>query len=62
METNEMTESTKTLRPFNLMMAMASFGAGTAMLAVADNALGYGLAAWNLAGSVVIVWQGRLWQ
>lgn len=62
MSTHEMTEATKTLKPFNLMMAMASFGACTAMLAVADSALGYGLAVWNLAGSVVIVWQGRLWQ
>ncbi|KWT12047.1 MULTISPECIES: hypothetical protein [Pseudomonas syringae group] len=62
MSAHEMTEVTKTLKPFNLMMAMASFGACTAMLAVADSALGYGLAAWNLAGSVVIVWQGRLWQ
>ncbi len=51
MSTNEMTESTKTLKPFNLMMAMASFGAGTAMLAVADtlSAMGWRRGIWLAA-------------
>lgn len=55
-------ELRKSFKPFELAMAMACFGAGTAMLAIADSPLAYGIAVFNLFGSGLMVWQGRLWK
>jgi hypothetical protein len=55
-------ELRKSFKPFELALAMTCFGAATAMLAIADSPLAYGIAAFDLFVSGLMVWQGRLWK
>jgi hypothetical protein len=46
----------------SLSFALSSFGAAMVILAFAEDAVGYALVAWNLMGTAICIWQGRLWK
>lgn len=56
------TEARAQMKVVNLTFAFVCFGAATALLATADGPLDYLIAVWNLMGTALMVWQGRLWK
>ena len=51
-----------TKKIINLGFALANFGSAMVILAFAEDAVGYALVAWNLMGTALCIWQGRLWK
>jgi hypothetical protein len=46
----------------HLLLALSSFASAIVILAFAEDAVGYALVVWNLAGTGVAIWFGRLWK
>ncbi|MGS2845363.1 hypothetical protein LS633_00375 [Pseudomonas sp. NIBR-H-19] len=44
----------------NLFFALASFGSAMVIAVFAEDAVGYALVAWNLLGTALCIWMGRL--